>query len=288
MAREAVFYFDVLGFADLPTNDAVRALTDLAAALTRPRGGGASATSEWPARYALSDSVFLAHPDPVWAINEAAELVSNLLLFTRGGERPLLVRGAIALDTVEHLRGVFTPDAGAAANVVGPGVVRAVRLAEASGLKGPRLLVPDELAAHVMEVDPRLARWRLRPTETPGAWEVLWPLPDRPEQMEAEADILRELCTLALELAGRYGGHPRYGDHYREFALLAARCLGRVVEHEASMTLARPSRETLAQALPATAVSRLASRTSGLPRAFVQELAEVAAQLARWSASRAT
>jgi hypothetical protein len=167
-------------------------------------------------------------------------------------------------------------------------VVRAVRLVEASGLKGPRLLVPDELAAHVMEVDPRLARWRLRPTETPGAWEVLWPLPDRPEQMEAEADILRELCTLALDLAGRYGGHPRYGDHYREFALLAARCLGRVVEHETPTTLRPPSRETLAQALPATAVSQLASRTSGLPRAFVQELAEVAAQLARWSATRAT
>lgn len=90
-------------------------------------------------------------------------------------------------------------------------------------------------------------------------------------------EILRELCALALDLAGRYG------DHYREFALLAARCLGRVAEPDAPVTLALPSREALARALPVTAVSRLASQTSGLPRAFVQELAEVAALLARWS-----
>src|SRR3990172_2127185 len=145
MGREAVFYFDVLGFRHMAAGTAdaaVDALSDLAEILRIPEIF--DRTGDWSRRYALSDSVFLTRQDPVEALRCASELVFNLVQLSAAREEPILVRGALTFGEVRHVRGIFLT-ATDPANLVGEAVVEAVALSEAYGLKGPRILLPDGL-----------------------------------------------------------------------------------------------------------------------------------------------
>lgn len=226
MGQETVFYFDILGFrqkAGGRAEDAVDALTDLTTLLGTP--AIAHLMGPWGGRYALSDSVFLTHESPETAVRQAATLVFNLVNMTLTQDEPLLVRGALAQGEVRHVKGIFLkgPEP---ANLVGQAVVDAVALEEGSGLKGPRILLSEELAR---SLPLSLAAWLLRPTSAPGVWEVLWPLPIEPQGVVDDAMDIKNLCARVLALLGTHGGHPSYGAHYRELLLLTVRCAARIV-----------------------------------------------------------
>jgi hypothetical protein len=263
MARETVFYFDVLGFRQLASGvaGAVDALSDLATLLQHDRlFPGAR---KWSHRYALSDSVFLTHPDPTTAIEHASDLIFNLFQLTR--HRPILIRGGIAYGQVRHLKGIFLATR-APANLVGPAVVDAVMLEQSSGLKGPRILLSERLAQTAAAA---LREWLLRPTSAPGVWEVLWLLPSRPSEV---ADYEREMvniCKTALELFP-LGGHPTAGAHYREFLMLVARALERLRQftRDRRTQVSRP----FAELLPAARVRSVLSATSGVPDDYASSL----------------
>jgi hypothetical protein len=115
------------------------------------------------------------------------------------------------------LKGVFlqTNDP---ANVVGDGVLDAIRSAEESGLKGPRLLASQKAIDAAQGLDRDLVERIAIPTAMQGVWDVLWLLPARAEDLRAP-DIA---CVggMAVRYLGRWGGDPRFGAHYREFVLL--------------------------------------------------------------------
>lgn len=264
MPREAVFYFDVLGFrqmAEGPSDGAVDALSDLAALLRHEHLFPEARM--WSRRYALSDSVFLTQVDPTVAIEQASDLVFNLFQLNRA--RPFLIRGAIAYGEVQHVKGVFLAS-DEPANLVGPAVVQAVVLEQASGLKGPRILLPESLAR---EAPAALREWLLRPTSAPGVWEVLWLLPSNPATVGDYEDGIRNICTTALELL-TLGGHATAGAHYREFVLLAARSLERLRQftRDGRVHVKLPFGEWL----PAAKVRSVLSTTSGLPDEYVASL----------------
>ncbi|HEV8714215.1 MAG TPA: hypothetical protein VGX03_15490, partial [Candidatus Binatia bacterium] len=122
MASETVFYFDVLGFRQMAggaARAAVDALSDLAELLRSP--AITQQTEQWNHRYALSDSVFLTHPDPVQALRQAGDLVFNLVNLNLTKDDPILVRGALAHGEVRHLKGIFLSSE-EAANLVGEAV----------------------------------------------------------------------------------------------------------------------------------------------------------------------
>lgn len=266
MPEEAVFYFDVLGFRQMAAgaaDDAVDALSDLAA-LLRHENLSPNA-KKWSHRYALGDSVFLTHADPVVAIKQASDLVFNLFQLNLGKAAPFLVRGAVAYGEVHHVKGVFlTTDE--PANLVGHAVVEAVTLEQAAGLRGPRVFLSESLARRV---DAGLRDWLLRPTSTTGVWEILWLLPASPADISGYEGAMVGICDMAVSLLAR-GGHPVSGAHYREFAMLAARSVDR---------LRRFAREGLAQVgqpwstlLPASKVRSVCVATSGLPDDYVWAL----------------
>jgi len=264
MTREAVFYFDVLGFrqmAESAPGGAVDALSDLAAALSHEQLFPGAQT--WGHRYALGDSVFLTHADASAAIEQASDLVFNLFQFNRA--RPFLIRGAVAYGEVEHVKGIF-PSGDETANLVGPGVVQAIVLEQTSGLKGPRILLSENLAKGVAA---SLREWLLRATSTPGVWEVLWLLPSNPSAVAECEDGIRGVCETALDLLP-LGGHATAGAHYREFVLLAARALERlrrfVREGRVQTNL------SLKDLLPAGKLKSILSTTSGLPEEYVSSV----------------
>jgi hypothetical protein len=263
MPQETVFYFDVLGFRQLAVGvaDAVDVLTDLATLLQHD--SLLPTARKWGQRYALSDSVFLTHPDPTTAIEQASDLVFNLFQLTRA--RPVLIRGGIAHGEVQHLKGIFLATE-APANLVGPAVVDAVMLEQSSGLKGPRILLSESLARAAAAP---LREWLLRPTSAPGVWEVLWLLPSSPSDV---ADYEREMvtiCETALELL-TLGGHPTAGAHYREFLLLAARALERLRQfaRDGRAHVGRP----FGNLLPPQKVRSVLSVTSGMPDDYASSL----------------
>ncbi len=264
MPREAVFYFDVLGFrqmAEGPSAVAIDALSDLAALLQQEQLFPGART--WGHRYALSDSVFLTTADPAAAIEQASDLVFNLFQLNRS--RPFLIRGAIAYGEVQHLKGIFlTGDE--PANLVGPAVVQAVTLEQASGLKGPRILLPESVA---QQIPASLREWLLRPTSAPGVWEVLWLLPSSGADIGDHESGLRGVCETALELLP-LGGHAIAGAHYREFVLLVARSLSRLRQfaREGRVQMNVP----LTELLPAPTVRSVLDTTSGLPDEYVATL----------------
>lgn len=270
MSRETVFYFDVLGFRHMAVGTAeaaVDALSDLAEILRIPEIF--NRTREWSHRYALSDSVFLTRPDPVEALGHASELVFNLVQLSAAGENPTLIRGALAFGEVHHVQGIFLTTS-EPANLVGEAVLEAVALTEAYGLKGPRIFLSDPLVRTIADSDPELAEWQLRPTSTPGVWEILWILPPDTSQFAQDELAINEICKLALRLLRTNGGHPIYGAHYREFALLAARCIERVAKFTKSGKLS--PKLPLPTFLSATELKQLFDTTSGLPDEYVAQL----------------
>lgn len=274
-----MFYFDVLGFRHMAggtADAAVDALSDLAEILRIPQIF--DRTGEWSHRYALGDSVFLTCEDPVEALRHAGELVFNLVQLSAAGEEATLIRGALAFGEVRHVRGVFLT-ASEAANLVGDAVVEAVTLAEAHGLRGPRILLADVLARTIADSDPELAAWQLRPTSAPGVWEVLWILPPDRSQFVQEELAVSEICKLALRLLRRRGGHPVYGAHYRELALLAGRSIERVATFAKRGWIA--PKLPLAMFLPEAEVTELFDMTSGLPDEYVAQLLRLVEAIAR-------
>lgn len=264
MPREAVFYFDVLGFrqmAEGPSDGAVDALSDLAALLQHDHLFPEARI--WSRRYALGDSVFLTRPEPTATIEQASDLVFNLFQLNRA--RPFLVRGAVAYGDVQHLKGIFLAS-DEPANLVGPAVVQAVALEQTSGLKGPRILLPESLAR---DVSATLREWLLRPTSASGVWEILWLLPSSPSVVGDYEDGIRGICERALDLLP-LGGNAVVGAHYREFALLVARSLDRLRQfaRDGRVQVKLP----LGEFLPVSKVMSVLSTTSGLPDEYVSSL----------------
>jgi hypothetical protein len=272
----AVFYFDVLGFSGLARQSreaAIDALTDLAALLEMP--AILTRTERWQHRYALSDSVFLTHTDPVRAVAQAGDLMFNLLHYNAAHDRSTLIRGGLAFGEIEHVRGIFLPALEGPGNLVGAAVEQAVRL-ERRG-KGPRIFVSSDLTSRVRAQDPQLADWLLRGCLGAGVFELLWLLPASGfASLVADLAYIRDVCELALRLLSRHGGDPAHGAHYREFALLTARSLLRVAEH--CRTGGSLDAGALAALWPLGEVER-ACRTPGLPVDFVGALLEAARQL---------
>lgn len=279
MATETVLYFDVLGFRQLAEGSAQRAvdaLSTLAEVLQSP--AIIQQTEQWSHRYALSDSVFLTQADPVQALRQASDLVFNLVSLNLTKDNPVLVRGALAHGEVRHLKGIFLSSQ-EPANLVGDAVVEAVGLEHAGDMKGPRIFLSERLAQTITATDPALAEWLLRPTVTPGVWEVLWLLPSAPAEFSQDEQVVKDLSALSLQLLKTKGGNPHYGAHYREFALLAGRCLERVdtFTNRGVLTPSVP----LTTFLPATAIREIANTTSGLPDEYISQLLRLAESLER-------
>jgi hypothetical protein len=270
MGRETVFYFDVLGFRHL-ASVAAQAAMDVFSTLTEllQRPTIVQQTQQWSHRYSLSDSVFLTHSDPVQALRQARELVFNLVRLNVTRNEPVLVRGALACGEIYHVRGIFlTSDE--PANLVGKPIVEAVTLEHSSGLKGPRILLSEELVQSITAMDRALAEWQLHPTSTPGVWEVLWLLPSNPADFPREERVVKDVCQLALSLLKTRGGHPQYGIHYRAFVMLTARCIDRVKKFSKNGRIAAtPALNTF---VTTAAVKEICDTTSGLPDEYVTEL----------------
>jgi hypothetical protein len=279
MATETVFYFDVLGFRQLAEGSAQRAvdaLSTLAEVLQSP--AIIQQTEQWTHRYALSDSVFLTQADPVHALRQASDLVFNLVSLNLTKDNPVLVRGALAHGEVRHLKGIFLSSQ-EPANLVGDAVVEAVGLEHAGDMKGPRIFLSERLVQMIATADPALVKWLLRPTVTPGVWEVLWLLPSTPAEFSQDEQVVKNLCDLSLQLLKTKGGHPHYGAHYREFALLAGRCLERVKTFASSGVFTLTASSTTF--LPMTAIREITNMTSGLPDEYVSQLLRVVEALGR-------
>lgn len=255
---------------------AVDALSDLAELLRSP--AMTQQTEQWSHRYALSDSVFLTHPDPVQALRQAGDLVFNLVNLNLTKDDPVLVRGALAHGEVRHLKGVFLSSE-EPANLVGDAVVEAVTLEHTTGLRGPRIVLSERLVHAIAATDRALVDWQLRPTAAPGVWEVLWLLPSDPADFAQDELAVKDLCDLALQLLKTKGGHPEYGAHYREFALLAGRCIERVEKctKNGAITPTLP----LTTFLPVVTVKEICDATSGLPDDYTAHFLRLVASLAR-------
>lgn len=161
------------------------------------------------------------------------------------------------------MRGVFL--ASEPGNLVGHAVVEAVMLEQASGLKGPRILLSERLAR---ATESSLRDWLLRPTSAPRVWEVLWPLPSTPADSSEYEASLQRLCEMALRLLA-LGGDAAFGAHYREFILLATRSIARLKDFvQAGRAQARqPSpRSSRKREFAACSTPRAASPTTMWPR----------------------
>lgn len=279
MGYETVFYFDVLGFRHLASGTAGAAI-DVFGTLTEllQRPAMVQQTQQWSHRYSLSDSVFLTHPNPVFALKQARELVFNLVRLNVMRAEPVLVRGALACGEIHHVKGIFLAS-NEPANLVGEPVVEAVMLEHGLGLKGPRILLSEDLVQTITTADRALAEWQLRPTSTPGVWEVLWLLPSSPAEFLHEEPAIRDVCRLALSLLKTRGGHPEYGAQYRAFVILAARCIERAEKFVRNGKLApAPALSTL---MTTAAIAEICDTTSGLPDEYVTELLRLVDSLGR-------
>jgi hypothetical protein len=205
----------------------------------------------------------------VFALKQARELVFNLVCLNVTRAEPVLVRGALACGEIHHVKGIFlTSDE--PANLVGEPVVEAVMLEHGLGLKGPRILLSEDLVQTITAADRLLAEWQLRPTSTPGVWEVLWLLPSSPAELLHEEPAVRDVCRLALSLLKIRGGHPEYGAQYRAFVILTARCIERVEKFVYNGKIApTPALSTL---MTTAAIAEICDTTSGLPDEYVTEL----------------
>lgn len=264
----AVFFFDILGFGDLVDanrDGAVDALSDLAAVLGLPDIVGQ--TSRWDHRYALSDSVFLTHRDPAAAAVAAADLMFNLIGFTLGHDRPTLIRGGLAFGEIEHVRGIFDLQSEQPGNLIGRAAAQAVSLERAG--RGPRIFVSSGFVAAVSHREPVLAAWLFEQVADEDFDELLWLLP--PRGPEAFEDVgIAEVCGRALVWLEAHGAHTKYGEHYRECALLAARCVRRLRNAEREGRLR--SRLPLDSFMSPEAVEAACRGAGPLPPQFVERL----------------
>jgi len=279
MGSETVFYFDVLGFRHMAggtAQAAVDALSDLAELLRSP--AIAQQTEQWSHRYSLSDSVFLTYPDPAQALRQAGDLVFNLVNLNLTKDDPVLVRGALAHGEVRHLKGIFLTSE-EPANLVGDAVVEAVTLEHTTGLKGPRIFLSERLAHTIAAADKALAEWQLRPTAAPGVWEVLWLLPSNPADFVQDELAVKDLCDLSLQLLRTKGGHLEYGSHYREFTLLAGRCIERVEKFTKNGTVTPTL--LLTTFLPVPVLKEICDATSGLPDEYITQLLRLVESIGR-------
>ena len=149
----------------------------------------------WNGRYGIGDCIFLTHPDPVWALAEAVELIANVATLTLGGNFPVLLRGALAFGEVQHLASVFMPERRDAVNLDGPAVVEAVRLVEGprpdgNKPKGPRVWIAPSCESEIRTDAPRLADWLLTGQDNEPT-EALWLLPTSPERFSSEEELER-------------------------------------------------------------------------------------------------
>src|SRR5208282_5242284 len=127
----AVFYADILGFAQLATRPRARGaleqLSDVAHLLsTEDSLAKYLQRPVWRRRYGLSDSIFLVGDDVIEASAAAAAFFFNLAFYNATQNVPALMRGAITFGEVRQTRGIF-PETGKE-NVVGEAVIRAVKL----------------------------------------------------------------------------------------------------------------------------------------------------------------
>jgi len=275
---ETVFYFDFLGFSAMSLGDgaaAVDVLSDLAAVLQSK--AISQQVQRWRHRYALSDSVFLTHPDPVEALKLGAELVQNLVLYRKAD--PILVRGAFSYGEVHHLHGIFLaqPDG----NLAGEAVVAAVRMEQTEHLKGPRIFIGDDLKRAIEQQDRLLAQWLLRPTTLAGIWEVLWLLPTHPDQFGAVETFVENLCTTATMMLQAHGGDATFGSHYREFALLAGRSIERLKQFAEWGMVKPPPVLPFNQFFSRREIVKICNDTTGLPDDFVARILDLARSMER-------
>jgi hypothetical protein len=179
---------------------------------------------------------------------------------------------------VRHLKGVFLISE-EPANLVGDAVVEAVTLEHTSGLRGPRIFLSERLVHAIAATDRALVDWQLRPTAAPGVWEVLWLLPSNPADFAQDELAVKDLCALSLQLLKTKGGHPEYGAHYREFALLAGRSMERVEKFRKRGVIAPTL--PVATFLPVVTVKEICDATSGLPDAYTTHFLRLVESLAR-------
>lgn len=265
--EEAVFFFDILGFSSWvrqPGPEDPDPLSYLAEFLGRRES--AALIGRWPHRYALSDSVFLTHPDPLTAVDQACALFSSL--FYMDTDTPALLRGAIAFGAVKHVPGVFLK---ASRNLVGPAVVDAVELEKEHGLKGPRIFLRNSLAQTLLRLRPSRVGWQLRATSAAGLWETLWMLPPEPQAFGDDQMLdLVKFTEGALKLFRKHAAHPGYGAHYRELLLVAAHSAARVEKFSVAGTTARHYKRE--QFLRADEVADACAATTGLPDFYADQL----------------
>jgi hypothetical protein len=231
MPSGAIFYADILGFADKAAagESALDALSDLALILS-DRDEISKLLQEgapWKERLGLSDSIFLVADDAVAAARAAAELFYQLAYLNASRpQNAVLLRGAIATGEYEVLPAIFAESA--TKNLVGAGVVAAVRL-ESSGVKGPRLLLDEASAALIKSSG---LAYALRSADVA---EMLWPIIDMADGIDLAnlRPVFRGACNVILE-----GLRTEAADHFVAYAELIGLCLDRLADRDAAMAKA--------------------------------------------------
>lgn len=235
----------------------------------------AQGQTKWSARYALSDSVFLTHADPVQAVKGAAQLFKTIFDVNASDGPDVLIRGGMSYGDVYHIPSVLNPG-GSISNLVGPAVTKAAKL-EQIAAKGPRLFIDNNLATLVKSRDADLAAWLLRPTTEPKTWEILWLLPEDPKSFTWWTETW--LPNYVLKRLERDGTHPEYGEHYRELAILTAHTAQRAASYAANNKLQLMTGGDPKQLFPANQLDAVIARTPGLPRDFIAYITGVLATI---------
>lgn len=225
-AHPLIFFADLLGFGGLAVRPGADKARDVLSHLARLLSGadelaGLVQSPVWSERYGLSDSIFLVTENLGGGCVAASELFFALAYVQVDQQAPVFLRGALTFGEAYRVEPLFPESA--TANLVGQGVVDAVRLE--STLKGPRLQVSDQLVEELRsrrEVQPVLAR-----TQT-GAWEILWPL--GPTVSRLNATMVGEICGMAARLFLAAADSQELRPHYEgllELALSSLEWLGK-------------------------------------------------------------
>lgn len=240
-----VFFADVLGFSSLSRSApeaAVEALTDIAILLSDEHPIAQYLNRfVWDARYALSDSIFLVGTQPAEVCRAVAEFFFNLAFYVAEADRPLLLRGAVALGDVRYADPIFPKTA--TSNLVGEAVVEAVTM-EHCEPKGPRLFVSERVAAEIGKTS--LAGWLLSPVSE-SLSELLWLLPAEPERINQS--MLQRVCQSGVAWFRQHGHQPGYGSHYLGYMELIVRSLLRLKERAPEMAEALKTQLGLPQVM---------------------------------------
>lgn len=181
----------------------------------------------WKERLGLSDSIFLIADDSVAAVRAAGELFYHLALLNASvPEQAVLLRGGIVRGQYEIMSPIFSESA--LKNLVGPGVVAAVKL-EQSGMKGPRLLLDAETANDVKASDLSFALSSGQPSE------LLWPIIDTADG--GDLAQLRPVFSGACQVIVPGLGGESY-THYVAYTDLIIASLERLQKHSPTVAIA--------------------------------------------------